>query len=469
MAPTTTQSKTLRDFTQGPLLSRILLFSLPLIATGVLQLLFNTADTIVVGQWGGATADERENALAAVGSCGSLINLIINLFAGLALGSGVCVAHAVGAKRYDQVDRIVHTSVITAFFAGLIVSIIGITFADPLLRLMGTEEAVLAQAVPYMQAYFSGMIAHMIYTYCATMLRSTGDTVRPLIFLSIAGIVNVALNLVMVVFFHQGARGVGIATAASHWISCILILVYMMRKQGICHLDLRRLHVDLRILRKILIIGIPAGLQGSLFAISNVLVQSSVNSLGKIVVAGNTASANLEGYIYTVQNSIYHASLTFVGQNVGAKRYDRVKRIAWYCLGVATVLGIAVSLLMFLFIHPLLNLYAPGNVAVIEKGFIRFSICGLTHFLCGMMEVGCGCVRGMGKSLAPTLVSLLGSCVSRIIWIYTVFPLAPYELRQQFLYYCYPISWFLTAVAHFIVFFLVLKKERQGIPVPLPQ
>lgn len=456
-----TNTKQLRDFTQGPLLSRILLFSLPLVATGILQLLFNTADTIVVGHWGGATAEERANALAAVGSCGSLINLIINLFAGLALGSGVCVAHAVGAKRYDQIDHIVHTSVVTAFFAGLIVSVIGITLADPLLRLMGTEESVLSQAVPYMQAYFSGMIAHMIYTYCATMLRSIGDTVRPLIFLSAAGVVNVILNLIMVIVFHQGARGVGIATAASHWTSCILIIIYMMRKKGVCHLDLKHLRIDFRIFRKILLIGLPAGIQGSLFSISNVLIQSSVNSLGRIVVAGNTASANLEGYIYVAQNSLYNASLTFVGQNVGAGRYDRVKRIAWYCLGVSVVIGIALSGLMYLFIDPLLNLYAPGNTAVIEKALIRFSIIGLTHFSCGIMEVGCGCVRGMGKSLAPTLVALIGSCASRIVWIYTVFPLTPLETRQQILYYCYPISWILTAAAHFVVFFIILRKEQR--------
>ncbi|MBQ9761349.1 MAG: MATE family efflux transporter [Clostridia bacterium] len=461
MAQTAVKAKPIKDFTQGPLLSRIILFSLPLIATSILQLLFNTADTIVVGQWGGDTADARESALAAVGSCSSLINLIINLFMGLSMGAGVCVAHAIGAKRYDEVDKVIHTSVVTAFFAGAAVTVFGMIAAEPLLRLMGTEDAVLSQAVPYMRAYFAGMIANMIYNYCAAILRSTGDTVRPLIFLSVAGVVNVALNLVMVLMFHQGAQGVGIATAASHWVSCILILIYMTRKEGVCHLDLRRLRIDLRVLRKILVIGLPAGFQSSLFAISNVLIQSSVNSLGKIVVAGNTASSNLEGYIYVTQNAVYNAALTFVGQNMGARKFDRIKKTAWYCLAVATAVGVAVSLLMFLFIEPLLGLYAPGNTAVIEKGLIRFSIIGLTHFICGIMEVGCGCVRGMGKSLAPTLVSLLGSCASRVVWIYTVFPLVPLDIRQETLYYCYPLSWAVTALAHFIVFFIVLKKEKQ--------
>lgn len=455
------KSKTVKDFTQGPLLSRIILFSLPLIATSILQLLFNTADTIVVGRWGGETPDECANALAAVGSCGSLINLLINLFMGLSLGSGVCVAHAIGAKRYDEVDSIVHTSVIAATVGGIIVTVFGMVMAEPLLRLMGTEEAVLAQAVPYMRAYFMGMVANMIYNYCAAMLRSTGDTVRPLIFLSIAGVVNVLLNLVMVLIFHQGARGVGIATAASHWVSCILILIFMMRKEGPCHLDLKKLRVNLRVLRKIVVIGIPAGIQGSLFSISNVTIQSSVNSLGKIVVAGNTASANLEGYIYATQNSIYNAALTFVGQNMGARKFDRIKRTAWGCLAVVTVIGIAISGIMFLFKGTLMNLYSPGNTPVIEKGLIRFYIIGLTHFLCGIMEVGCGCVRGMGKSLAPTLASLLGSCVFRVVWVYTVFPLAPEAMRQQVLYYCYPISWVVTALVHFIVFFTILKKEKK--------
>lgn len=457
----TVKKNAIKDFTSGPLLSRIILFSLPLIATSILQLLFNTADTIVVGRWGGATPDECENALAAVGSCGSLINLIINLFMGLSMGSGICVAHAIGAKRYDDVERIVHTSVIAAFFGGVIVTVIGIAAAEPLLKMMGTESAVLAQAVPYMRAYFAGMIANMIYNYCASMLRSTGDTVRPLIFLSIAGVVNVLLNLVMVIGFHQGARGVGIATAASHWISCILILGFMIRTSGPCHLDFKRLRIDLRILRKILVIGIPAGLQSSLFSISNVTIQSSVNSLGKVVVAGSTASSNLEGYIYATQNSIYNAAITFVGQNMGARNYKRIKKSALYCLLVVTVVGIVMSGLIALFGKQLLGLYAPGNTAVIEKGLRRFYIIGLTHFICGIMEVGCGCARGIGRSLTPMVVSLLGACVSRIIWIATVFPIVPPEAKLFTLYVIYPISWTVTAIAHFLVFAINMRKIKK--------
>ena len=457
-----TSQKQIKDFTQGPLLSRIILFSLPIIATHVLNLLFNTADTIVVGRWGGETAEESANALAAVGSCGALINLIINLFMGLSLGSGGCMAHAIGAKRYDDVERIVHTSLVVSVVGGIFVTFFGYFAAEPLLILMGTEKDVLAQAVPYMQAYFLGMTANMIYSYCAAMLRSTGDTMRPLLFLSLAGVVNVILNLIMVIGFHQGARGVGIATAASHWVSCIMILIFMIRrKDHPCHLEFKKLRIDRKIFRKLLRIGIPAGIQGSLFSISNVTIQSSVNSLGSVVVAGNTASANLEGYIYTAQNAVYNAALTFVGQNVGARKFDRVKKATIHCLGVVTVIGLLLSGGMALFGKQLLGLYAPHNPAVIEKGLIRFYICGLTHFICGIMEVGCGCVRGMGKSLAPTLTALLGSCVSRVVWVYTIFPLAPEHLRQQTLYYIYPISWALTAIIHFSVFFFILKKSKQ--------
>lgn len=450
------KAKKLRDFTEGPILSRIILFSLPLIATSVLHLLFNTADTIVVGRWGGSTPEECENALAAVGSCGSLINLIINLFMGLSLGAGICVAHAIGAKRYDRVDAIVHTSVVTSCILGVIVTVFGFFMAEPLLVLMGTEEAVLAEAVPYMQAYFLGMTANMIYNYCASMLRSTGDTVHPLLFLSVAGVVNIILNLVMVLVFHQGALGVGVATAASHWVSCIMILVFMIRSDGPCHLELKRLRVDPKVLRKIIVIGIPAGIQGTLFSISNVTIQSSVNSLGKVVVAGNTASANLEGYIYATQNSLYQAALTFVGQNMGAKKIDRIKRTALWCLVCVTVIGVLVSGVMTIFGEQLLGLYAPGNTAVIEKGMVRLYIVALTHFICGIMEVGCGCVRGMGKSILPMIVSLLGACVSRVVWVFTVFRMVPDNVKQQTLYYSYPLSWTLTAIVHFAVFFFVL-------------
>ena len=295
------------DLLSGALLPRILWFAIPLIATGILQLLFNTADTIVVGRWGGSTPEEREIALAAVGSCGSLIAVMINFFNGLSVGTGVCTAQSIGAKHHDEIEKVVHTSVLTALAMGTPVAVIGICFARPLLGLMGTDASVLDQATHYMQAYFVGAPAHMLYNYCAAILRSKGDTTRPLMFLTVAGISNVALNLVMVLGFGLGAVGVGIATAASHWISCIMIVIHMMRLDDACRLNPKKLKIHGATLLKILLIGIPAGLQGTAFSFSNVIIQSSVNSFGKATVAANAAAANISDYTYIAQNSFYPA------------------------------------------------------------------------------------------------------------------------------------------------------------------
>lgn len=447
-----------QDLTEGALLPKIITFTLPLIATAVLQLLFNTADTVVVGRWGGDTAAERETALAAVGSCGALINLIINLFFGLSVGAGVCVAHDIGAKRFDDVSRVVHTSVLASLICGVVVTVFGLVAAPTLLTMMNTEPEVLGEAVPYIRAYFCGMPANMLYNYCASMLRSSGDTTRPLAFLSVAGVANVLLNLLMVLGFHTGALGVGIATAASQWISCILIVAYMMRMDGPCRIELKKLRIDGSKLRKIVMIGLPAGIQGTLFSFSNVLIQSSINTFGKVVVAGNTAGSNLDSYIYATQNALYHTALTFVGQNVGAHKYARVRKCILWCAVVVTVVGLSIGGVMVAFGEPLLRIFAPEGGAVVEAGMTRLSILGITYFLCGLMEVGCGVMRGLGKSITPMIVSLLGSCVFRVAWVYTVFALFP---TLEVLYISYPISWIITSAVHFIFCFVTLKKVQK--------
>ena len=445
------------DLTEGPLLSRIILFSLPLIATAVLQLLFNTADIIVVGRWGGSTPEECETALAAVGACGSLANLIVQLFMGLSVGAGVCVAHEIGAKRQNELESVVHTAVIAAAVSGVLVTVVGLAAARPLLALMKTDPDVLDAAVLYMRAYFCGMPASMVYNYCAAMLRSAGDTVRPLRFLSIAGIVNVALNLVMVLVFHMGALGVGVATAASQWVSCVLILRFMLHTDGLCHLEWKKLRVDPQKLRKILFIGLPAGFQSSLFSLSNVVIQSSINWFGKVVMAGNTAASNLDAYVYATQNALYHASLTFVGQNIGARKYDRVRKSILYCTVVVLVVGVGVGGFMYLFGQPLLSIYVPHSPDVIEAGMIRLGILGTTYFLCGLMEIGCGALRGLGKSIEPMIICLLGSCAFRIVWVYTVFDR---HRSLWLLYLSYPLSWALTTVVLFLFCFLALRKNK---------
>ncbi len=447
-----------KDLTEGPILSRIILFALPLIATAVLQQLFNTADTIVVGRWGGDTPKESEIALAAVGACAPLINLIINLFFGMSVGAGVCVAHDIGAKRYDDVGRVVHTSVLASLICGTAVMLFGLFASRPLLILMKTDASVLDQAVPYMCAYFCGVPANMLYNYCASMLRSSGDTARPLAFLSVAGAVNVLLNLIMVLVFRAGALGVGIATAVSQWVSATLIVGYMMRYDGICRISPKLLRINFAKLKKIVAIGLPAGLQGTLFSFSNVIIQSSINSFGSpAIVAGNTAASNVEAYIYATQNALSQTTLTFVGQNAGARRFDRVKRCVLWSTLVITVIGSILGGIAILLGEQLLGIFIPGNAEAIDRGMIRLTIFCATHFICGIMETGCFSMRGLGRSFAPMIVSLLGSCVFRIIWVYTVFAAFP---TLTVLFVSYPISWAMTALVHYLMLFFALRKEQ---------
>ncbi len=447
------------DATSGNLLVKILIYSLPLVATGMLQLLYNAADTVIAGRY----SADGEAALAAVGSCGALINLIVNLFMGLSVGAGVCVAHDYGAEQYDGVKRTVHTAVPAAAILGLIVGTVGFIAAEPLLVLTGVREDVLAQAAPYMRAYMTGIPASMVYNYCASMLRSTGDTAHPLIFLSISGIANVILNVIMVVGFGLGALGVGIATSVSTWLSAVMILVFMMRGRGYLHFDIREMKIHKDKLLKIIRIGLPAGLQSCMFSLSNVMIQSAVNSFElKTFIAGNTAAASIEGFVYIAMNSFYHAALTFVGQNVGAKRYENIAKITWLCTACVLGIGILVGGAAVLFGHQLLGIYAPGNEVAIEYGMRRLYIVAGTYFLCGLMEVSCGVMRGMGNSTAPMIMSLLGSCVFRIVWILTVF--AAFHTPEM-LYISYPISWIMTSVAQYIGAAITLhsikKKHRR--------
>ncbi len=447
-----------RNFAQGPILSRMIMFALPLIATGVLQQLFNTADTVVVGRWGGDTAAEREIALAAVGSCGSLINLIINLFFGMAVGAGVCVAHDIGAGLHENVSRTVQTSMVASVLCGVVLMVIGLLTARPLLALMGTEVSVLDEAVPYMCAYFCGIPAQLVYNYCAAMLRSSGDTTRPLIFLSVAGVVNMVLNCIMVIVFRTGALGVGIATAASQWVSCILIVVYMIRYDGVCRIELKMPRVYKNNLIKMVKIGLPAGLTGTFFSFSNVILQSSINSFGPTVVAGNTAAGNLESYIYMAQNSIYQTVLTFVGQNAGASRFDRVKRVIVAATALTAVIGIVLGWLMILFGRPLLGIFAPDSPEVVEMGMVRLRVICSVYVLCGLMETGCGIMRGLGYSTTAMFVSLIGSCGFRVIWIYTVFAAFP---TLPMLYAAIPVCWAITASVHYITAGVALRKKMR--------
>ena len=437
-----------KDYTQGPMLGKIILFMLPVMFTGIIQLLYNAADIVVVGNF----AENADAAVAAVGACGALINLIVNLFMGLAVGAGVLVAQKIGAGDHEGVGKVVHTAILTSVFTGIIVGVFGFCMAKPLLVLMGTKEEVLVEAVPYMKAYFCGIPASMVYNYAASVLRSKGDSKNPLIFLTLSGVANVFLNLIFVYVFHMGAIGVGIATAVSQYIAMFMVLAHMVKLDDSCKLDFKKLAIDKDSLKRMLRIGLPAGLQGTFFSLSNTLIQSTVNTYPVHVQAGNTTAGNIEGFIYISMNSCYHAALTFIGQNTGAKKYDRVLRAALICFAIVIVIGLGMGVLVgypgFGIGRSLLGIYRPGQALVHDAGVRRLQIIAFTYFLCGIMDVGSGVMRGMGKSFLPMMVSLIGSCAFRILWIEFICPIDPTNI--QLLYISYPISWILTAGVHLI-------------------
>ena len=439
------------DMCNGPLLGKILLFSVPLMLSGILQLLFNAADIVVVGRFAG------NEALAAVGSTGSLNNLIVNVFMGLSIGTSIMVARYYGAQDWKSIREIVHTSMLVSFICGVALIFIGIFLAAPLLELMGTPPECLDQAVLYMRIIFIGMPAQMVYNFGAAILRAVGDTRRPLLFLLAAGIVNVLLNLFFVIVFHMDTAGVALATIISQSISAVLVVLCLMRSHTPYRLRFRRLRVRKAQLQQIIRVGLPAGIQGAVFSVSNVLIQSSINSFGSLAVGGNTAASNIEGFAYTSMNSLYQASLSFTSQNVGARKLQRVVPILLRCLGVVLTVGVGLSGLALLFNHQLLGIYSSDQ-EVIRYGLGRLEVVCATYFLCGMMDVVCGSVRGLGSSVVPTIVSLTGACGLRILWIYTIFA----ENRTLFfLYLSYPITWVITFSAHLVCFFIFLHRRKK--------
>ena len=444
------------DFTEGKITGKLLTFAFPIMLTGLLQMLYNASDMIVVGNF----SPNGSFAMGAVGACASIISLIVGLFLGLSVGAGVVVARNVGARRYDNIKSIIDTSIIFSGICGVIVAVISIIFTKDLLVLMNTPSDILVEAVPYMQAYFVGVPASLVYNFLASIVRSTGDSKRPLIFLGVSGLINVILNMIMVLCFKMGAIGVGIATSASQYFALLFIIIYLMRKKDYCNLNLKTVHFNKNVLSQIIVIGLPAGLQSSLFAISNVIIQSTINSYGPEVVSGNSASHSIENFTYMVLNSFYHASLTFVGQNMGAKKYERIPKIAISAVLCEIVIGLTMGWGTYIFGDTLLSIYEPESAVIRGWGLKRMSIMSTMHFLLGIMDVGSAINRGMGKSLLSMIISLLGAVVFRIIWVYTVCVMIPNNIIV--LYISYPISWALTALAHFICAYLVYKKLKQG-------
>lgn len=447
---------------EGPILFKMLRFALPIMLTGVLQLLFNAADIVVVGRF----ATNGVLAVGAVGACGSLISLIVNSSMGLSLGVGVAVAHDMGSGAKDRLGRVVHTATVVSLGLGVIVASLGIFLARPLLVMMDTPDNVLAEAVPYMRAYFFGIPASMMYNYLASALRSMGDTKRPLIFLATAGASNVVFNLIMVLGFGMGAVGVGIATAASQYVALAMILSYMLRPSCPCRIELSQLRIDKGALIRIFRLGIPACLQSMLFAVSNVLIQSTVNSYGDIVISGHATAGNVEGFVYTVMNSLAQGIIVFAGQNMGAGKYRRLDRVLGCGVGLVTVVGVISSAVAVGFGPMILNFYVPGETAVIEAGMRRlFGIC-TPYFLCGVMEATSYMLKGMGKQIVPTLIVLIGTCLFRVVWIFTVcriFPGSPETIDNiYYLYASYPVTWIITVVANLIYYGRLRKRLLSG-------
>ena len=437
---------------EGPLLPKIILFAVPLMLSSILQLLYNAADVIVVGRFAGSSA------LAAVSSTGSLINLIVNLFIGLSVGANVAAARFFGAKDDRGVHEVVHTAMLLSVIGGIGVGIVGFTCSKTFLGWMDSPPDVIDQAALYMKIYFCGMPAQMIYNFGASILRAIGDTRRPLIFLTVSGAVNVVLNLILVIFFHMGVAGVAIATVVSQVLSATFVVICLIRAKGssFC-LEPRKLRIYRSKLILMLQTGVPAGIQGSLFSISNVLIQSSINSFGSTAMAGNGAAGNIEGFIYVAMNAFHHAALTFTSQNLGAHKIDRIKRVALQCVLIVTAVGLAVGGGALLAARPLLSIY-DSDPAVVGFGIVRMQIICLTYFLCGIMDVMGGLMRGLGYSITPMIVSLLGACAFRIFWIYTFFAWNP---TLTCLYTSYPISWLLTSAAHAVCFVIAMRQVRK--------
>ena len=442
------------DMTHGPILKKLLLFTVPLILSSILQLLFNAADGVVVGRF----AQQGDLCLAAVGSTGSLTSLIVNMFVGLSVGTNVVVARAWGSGDHKAMEDSVHTSMLVSVVSGVILAVVGVIGARVFLEWMNTPKEVIDLSSLYLRIYFAGMPANMIYNFGSAILRSVGDTRRPLIYLIIAGALNVILNLFFVIVLHMDVEGVALATIISQAVSATLVVICLMRSEGGLRLTLKKLRIAGDTLKEIARIGLPAGFQGVLFSISNVMIQSSINAFGATVMAGSSAAGNLEGFVYVGMNAFHQAAVSFSSQNLGAGEYKRIWRIAVVCQVCVTVVGLLMGVGVWFFGSELLRIYTTSQ-EVVNAGLVRLSYVCLPYALCGMMDVMTGSLRGIGYSVMPMLVSILGICVFRVAWIATVCKL-PACSDIDFVYLSYPISWIITLIAHTICFVWAMRRVK---------
>ncbi len=438
---------------RGPIFKNVVIYTVPIILTGLLQLLFNAADLIVVGWFSGS------DSVAAVGATSSLTNLFVNLFIGLSLGAGVAVAQGIGAKSKENTEKAVHTAIPVALIGGILLTFIGILLSKPMLEAMGTPAGkILSLSSVYMKIYFSGMTFLMVYNFGAAILRAAGDTKSPLIFLTVAGVLNVILNIVFVAAFKMDVAGVALATTISQALSSLLVIRELIKRKDLIKLELKKIHINIPALKKILAIGVPAGLQSSLFSISNVIIQSSVNSFGSAAMSGSAASSSIEGFCYVAMNSFQQTALNFCGQNYGAGNLKRVKKVTFACLMTVAAVGLVIGTVSYAFGRPLLEIYIKDSKSAIDFGLERMKFILVPYFLCGIMDTVTGSMRGIGSSVVPMVITIVGVCVMRIVWIFTVFASPEYHTFAG-LFISYPISWVLTFSAVFISYLITIKRK----------
>ena len=436
------------DMLNGNLYTNILNFALPVLASGIIQLLFNAIDMIVVGKYSGSVS------MAAVSSTGSLINLVTNLFIGLSVGSSVAIAKRIGNGDNEAVSDAVHTSMAIAFIAGSFITIIGIVFSKQFLIWMKSPDDVIDLSTLYLRVYFTGMLATFVYNFASGILRAKGDTKRPLMALTIAGGLNALLNLFFVTVLNMDVAGVGLASSLSSYVSAVIVVVVLMLDPGNVRLDIKHMYIEKSSLIDIIKVGLPAGIQSTVFSLSNVVIQSSVNEFGSVVMAGNGAASSIGNFVYNAMNSFYQTCLTFTSQNVGAGKYDRIKKIIVICMIYVSIVGLVLGNGSYLMGRSLLGIYSNDS-DVIDAGMVRMLYVCVPYFLCGIMDVFVGSLRGMGSSIIPMIVSLSGACAFRLIWIATYF-VSHHTI--DVLYMSYPISWIITAAVHFLTFLFVYNR-----------
>ena len=440
------------DMINGPLTGKIIVFAVPLMLSSLLQLFYNATDMIVVGRYTGSTA------LAAVGSTSSVINLAVNMFSGLSIGTSIALSQYIGAGNEKAASETVHTSVALSLILGAVLAAASIFFVKPILTAMGSPKDILPQAVTYLKIYFLGSPAILLYNYGSAIMRTSGDTKRPLYFLAFSGIINVTLNLVLVIKFHLGTLGVALATIAAQYISAALVFVTLLRNEGVCRIVLRKIKITPKKLGQLLYLGVPASIQAIMFSLSNIIIQSTINSFGSLVIAGNSAASSVEGFVYVAMNAFSQAALVFSGQNYGARKLGRLNKIIFICTALIMITWGILTVVFKFWQEEILAIYLPNDPKAIKYGVLRFSYIMSTYFLCGTMEIPVGSLRGMGKSILPAAVSLIGVCLLRIVWICTVFKSYP---TLGCLYISYPVSWVATQAIHYICYIAMYKKAKK--------